>query len=46
MNPLWYLVGALVALPTIPLTVVGLVSHRRAKRERALARRRKAKIIL
>ena len=46
MNPFWYLVGALVALPAIPLTVVGIVSRQRSKRERALARRRKNKIVL
>ena len=46
VNPFWYLVGALVALPAIPLTVVGIVSRQRSKRERALARRRKNKIVL
>jgi len=46
VSSLWYLVGALVALPAIPLTVVGLVTHRRARRERALSRRRKEKIRL
>ena len=46
MNPLWYLVGALVVVPAAPFTVIAIYQSRKAKHERRLARRAKAKIKL
>ncbi len=46
MNPLWIAIAAVVGVTTIPLTAIGILHRREAKRERALSRRRKAKISL
>lgn len=46
MNPYWLASAALILIPGIPAAAYAYYQRRQAKRERALARRRKQKIQL
>jgi hypothetical protein len=46
MNPLWIAVAAVVGITALPLTTIGYLHRRDARRERALSRRKKPKIQL
>lgn len=46
MNPLWLVIAAIAGATALPITATGLLHRRHARRERALSRRRKAKIQL